>query len=118
MRIGERRVGDVTVVDVSGRLTVNDGPGRMKDKITSLVFQGHKQIVLNMAKVTYVDSSGLGELVACHLSAARGGSLIKIANAGNRTQDLLVLTKLVTLFDSHPSEAAAIESFAAAGVAL
>jgi anti-sigma B factor antagonist len=114
MRIGERRVGNVTVIDVSGKLTASDGTGRVKDKITSLVFQGHKQLVLNLANVTYVDSSGLGELVACHLTAERGGSAIKIANAGNRTQDLLVLTKLVTLFDSHPNEQAAIDSFSGA----
>jgi anti-sigma B factor antagonist len=117
MRIGERRVGDVTVLEVSGRMTVNDGHGKLKDKVSRLAHQGQKQIVLNMAKVTFVDSSGLGELVACHLSAERNGSAIKIANACNRTQDLLVLTKLITLFDSHPSEQAAVESFAGAGIA-
>jgi anti-sigma B factor antagonist len=116
MRIGERRIGEVTVLEISGKLTVNDSPGRVKDKVTSLVFQGHKHIVLNMADVTYVDSSGLGELVACHLTAARGGSAIKLANAGGRMQDLLVLTKLLTLFESHPDEASAIDSFAAATV--
>ena len=112
MRIGERRVGDVTVLDVSGKLTVTDAPGRVKDKVTSLVHAGHKQIVLNMADVSYVDSSGLGELVACHLTAARGGSSIKLANAGGRMQDLLVLTKLLTIFESHTSEADAVGSFA------
>ena len=112
MRMGERRVGDVTVVDVSGKLTVTDGSGLIKEKVTSLVHAGHKRIVLNMADVTYVDSSGLGELVACHLTAARGGSSIKLANAGGRMQDLLVMTKLLTIFDSHSSESDAIGSFA------
>lgn len=111
MRIGERRIGDVTILDVAGKMTVNDGPGRVKDKVSSLVFQGQKRIVLNLADVTYVDSSGLGELVACHLSAVKAGSVIKLANMGSRMQDLLVLTKLLTLFEAHTSEASAIESF-------
>ena len=111
MRISERRVGNVAVVDLAGKLTLTDGPGRVKDTITSLVLQGRKNIVLNLAEITYVDSSGLGELVACHLTAERGGSTIKLANAGYRMQDLLVLTKLLTVFESHRSEAAAIQSF-------
>jgi anti-sigma B factor antagonist len=112
MRISERHVGDVTVLDLVGKLTLTDGPGRVKDKVTSLVHQGHRQIVLNLVEVTYVDSSGLGELVACHLTAERNAGCIKLANAGYRMQDLLVLTKLLTIFESHRSEAAAIESFA------
>jgi anti-sigma B factor antagonist len=111
MRISERRVGDVTVIDLAGKLTCTDGPGLVKDKITTLVYQGRKNIVLNLAEITYVDSSGLGELVACHLTAERGGAGIKLANAGYRMQDLLVLTKLLTIFESHRSEAAAVESF-------
>src|SRR5688572_1152684 len=112
MRISERRTGDVVVLDLSGKLTCVDGPGVVKDTITSLVYQGHRNIVLNLADISYVDSSGLGELVACFLTAERGGSLIKLANAGYRMRDLLVLTKLLTLFESHASEAAAVASFA------
>jgi anti-sigma B factor antagonist len=111
MRISERRVGDVTVLDLGGKLTLTDNPGRVKDKISSLVSEGRKNIVLNLADITYVDSSGLGELVACHLTAERGGSTIKLANAGYRMQDLLVLTKLLTVFESHRSEAGAVQSF-------
>lgn len=111
MRIHERRVGDVAVIDLAGKLTCTDGPGLVKDKITSLVYQGHKNLVLNLADITYVDSSGLGELVACHLTAERGGATIKLANAGYRMQDLLVLTKLLTIFESHRTEAAAVDSF-------
>lgn len=114
MRISERRVGEVAVVDLAGKLTCTDGPGLVKDKVTSLVYQGHKNIVLNLADITYVDSSGLGELVACHLTAERGGATIKLANAGYRIQDLLVLTKLLTIFESHQSETTAIDSFARA----
>ena len=111
MRIAERRVGDATVIDVSGRMTVDDSAGRVKDKVKALVLQGHRRIVLNMSAVTYVDSSGLGELVAAHVSATRSGSSLKIANPGSKTLELLTLTKLLTLFESHPSESAAIESF-------
>ena len=111
MRISERQVGDVTVVDLTGKLTLTDSPGLIKDKISNLVYQGRKNIVLNLADITYVDSSGLGELVACYLTAERGGSTVKLANAGYRMQDLLVLTKLLTVFESHRSEAAAIQSF-------
>ena len=116
MRINDRDVGDVAVVDVAGKLTLTDGPGRVKEVISRLVTAGRKHIVLNLAAVTYVDSSGLGELVACHLTAERGGSVIKLANAGYRMQDLLVLTKLLTVFESHRSEAAAIQSFGRNGM--
>jgi anti-sigma B factor antagonist len=111
MQISERKVGGVTIVDVSGKLVSSEG-GRLKDKVTSLVFQGEKQIVLNLGEVTYVDSSGLGELVACHGTAVRGGGVVKLANIGKRIQDLLVMTKLLTVFDSHDSEDAAVRSFA------
>ena len=116
MRISERDVGPVKVIEVSGRLTLTENPGRIKDKVTSLVFDGQKSIVLNMAEVSYVDSSWLGELVACHLAAVRGGSVVKLANAGGRLENLLHLTRLSTVIETHPSEAAAIESFAKAEV--
>ncbi len=113
MRIDEHQVGSVTVLRASGRLTFTEGPERIKDKVRSLIQSGRKQIVLNMAEVSYLDSSGLGELVACHLRAMQEGALIKLANAGGRTHDLLLLTKLVTIFETHDSEQAAVESFAA-----
>lgn len=111
MTVGERKVGGVTVVDVAGRMVATDNPGRLKDKITSLVFQGEKRIVLNLGNVNYVDSSGLGEIVACHSSALRGGAEIKIANAGNKIKDLLVMTRLLTVFDAHDTEDGAVKSF-------
>lgn len=116
MRITERDVGAVKVIDVVGRLTLTENPGRIKDRVHSLVFDGQKAIVLNMAEVTYVDSSWLGELVACHLAAVRGGSVVKLATVGNKLQNLLTLTRLNTVIETHVSEAAAIESFAKAGV--
>lgn len=111
MRIIERRLGDVTVVEVFGRMTLTDCPGRIKDKVTSLVFQGRRQIVINLANVTYVDSSGLGELVACHLTAVNNGCGIKIASAGTRTRELLSLTRLNTIFECYDTEVLAIDAF-------
>ncbi|MGQ0732756.1 MAG: STAS domain-containing protein [Acidobacteriota bacterium] len=116
MRISERRVGEVTVVDVAGRLTLNEGLGRVKDVVQRLVSAQTRHIVLNMAAVGYVDSSWLGELVSCHLSAVRGGSVIKLSNPGEKLEHLLTLTRLNTVLEVHGSEAAAIESFAAARV--
>jgi len=111
MTVTERKVGDVMIVDVSGKMMAADNSGRLKDKITSLLFQGEKKIVINLAEVGYVDSSGLGEMVACYGSAVREGAKLKLANAGNRITDLLVMTRLVTIFDAHDSEDAAIKSF-------
>jgi anti-sigma B factor antagonist len=114
MRIGERRLGDVTIVDLAGKFSVVTRPGRVKDVITELVFSGRRHIVLNLAEVRYIDSSGLGELVACYLTAERYGCTIKLANLDGRMKDVLVLTRLLSLFESHPSEDAAVLSFASA----
>ena len=113
MDIAVRKVGGVTIIDVSGRMVASDNPGRLKDKVTSLIMQGDKRIVLNLGHVTYVDSSGLGEMVACHGSAVRGGGEVKLANTGRKITDLLIMTKLLTVFDAHDTEDEAIKSFPA-----
>jgi anti-sigma B factor antagonist len=114
MRIGVRRVDGVTIVDLVGKFSVITRPGRVKDVISDLVFSGARQIVLNLAGVRYVDSSGLGELVACFLTAERQGCTIKLANLDGRMKDVLVLTRLLSLFEAHPTEHAAVLSFARA----
>ena len=114
MRIGERRLGDVVIVDLAGKFTTLTRPGRVSDVIAKLVFDGQRHIVLNLADVRYIDSSGLGELVSCYLAAERQGCKIKLANLDGRMKDVLVLTRLLSLFESHPSEDAAILSFASA----
>jgi anti-sigma B factor antagonist len=101
----------VTILDLAGKLTVNDDLGQLKEKVASLLLKGRKSIIFDLGELTYVDSSGLGELVACHATAWRGGATVKLASAGRRLQDLLVLTKLLTIFDSYDSEAEALESF-------
>ena len=110
MTITEREVGSITVLNLAGKLTLDD-IGMLKGKVTGLLASGHKQIVLNLADVTYIDSSGLGEMVSCHATALRENGAVKLANLGKRTQDLLVITKLNMVFDVYGSEKEALASF-------
>lgn len=112
MQISERQAGDVTVLDLSGKLTMTDSGGRVKDRVNGLVAQGRRKIVLNLGEVSYMDSAGLGEVVACHTSATRDGGAIKLVNIGGRIKDLLVMTKLLTVFDCHETEQEALADLA------
>jgi anti-sigma B factor antagonist len=112
MTLEERAVGDITVVTVSGDITLNKGGDLLlKDKIQSLLRQERRKLVLDLGGVSYVDSAGLGQLVQAHSTAADNGGTLKLANVAQRLRDLLVVTKLLTVFDSHDSEAAAVASF-------
>jgi anti-sigma B factor antagonist len=111
MELSRRDLGNVTVLDLSGRLTSTDGSGRLKDKVSSLIFEGHKNIVLNLANLSYVDSAGLGEMVACHTTAAKSGGAIKLAHTTGKMKDLLSITKLLTVFDAYDTEAQAVSAF-------
>jgi len=113
MEINERSMGTVTVLDLSGKL-VWDGAQRLKDKVNSLVFQGRTQIVLNLGEVSQIDSTGLGEIVACLTTVTRRGGNIKLSSVAKRNQDLLSITRLATVFDTFDSEAEAVRSFGAA----
>lgn len=111
MTIQERLAGSVLVLDLNGKLVLGDGDALLKDKIHSLVFQGRKQIVLNLGAVSYVDSSGLGALVAASVTAKSNGGQIRLVNLTKRIQDLLSIAKLLTVFDCYDSEAEAMASF-------
>ena len=111
MDIQERIVGPIIVLDLSGRLVLGDGDGLLKDKINSLTFQGHHQILLNLAGLSYIDSCGLGELVAAYSTVTRQGGQIKLVNLTRRVQDVLAVVKLLTVFDAFDSEAEALKSF-------
>jgi anti-sigma B factor antagonist len=111
MTITERQVGAVTVVAPAGRLTL-EHVGELKDKVSSLLSAGRKQIVLDLGGVTYIDSSGLGEIVSCHTTATREQGAIRLTNVGKRSSDLLVMTKLNMVFDVLDSEKEAVASFA------
>jgi len=113
MTIQERVVGSIVVLDLNGKLVLGDGDTLLKDKIHSLVFQGRKQIILNMGGVSYMDSSGLGALVASSLTAKNNSGQIKLVALTKRIQDLLAIAKLLTIFDSYDTEAEAISSFPA-----
>ena len=111
MQIAEREAGNVTVLDISGQITFTQGDLVFKDKIHSLVHQGHKNILVNMAKVTHVDSAGLGELVSAYTTLARAGGSMKLVNLTKRLTDLLTITKLLTVFDTFDSEQDALKAF-------
>jgi len=111
MTVSERPVGGVTILDASGSLTVGPGADRLRDKVRSLLQQGRKSLLLNLAHVSYMDSAGLGELVSAYTTTARQGGTLKLMGATKRLNDLLVITKLATVFESFDSEAAAIASF-------
>ena len=113
MQIEERLAGDVTILDLKGRMTLGDGDEILKDKVNSLVAQGRRKLVLNLAGVPYIDSAGLGEIVRTYTSISRQGGRLKLLNVSKRIQDLLVITKLITIFDSYDGEAEAVKSFAA-----
>ena len=107
----ERHVGTVTVLDLAGRLTIDDGAQRLKDKINSLIMQERTQVVLNLGGVSYIDSGGLGQLVACLGSIAKATGALKLLHVSKRNHDLLSITRLVTLFDTYESEDEAVRSF-------
>jgi anti-sigma B factor antagonist len=111
MEISRRNVGNVVVLDVSGKLTLTDGSGRLKEQVSGLIAEGHKNIVLNLGNLSYLDSAGLGEMVACHSTATKNGGQVKLANTTTRLKDLLIITRLVTVFDTHDTEAQAVGSF-------
>jgi len=114
MKLAERMVGAVTVIDIDGPITLGEGDtDRLGDKVRSLLQQGHKQLIANLANVSYMDSAGLGELVQGYTTVSRQGGSLKLVGVTKRLNDLLVITKLATVFDSYESEAAAVASFGA-----
>ena len=113
MQIDERAVGDVVVLDLKGKITLGKGDELLKDKVNSLVNQGHKKILLNLAEVPYIDSAGLGEIVRTFTTVSRQGGSLKLLNLTKRITDLLAITKLLTVFETFDAENDAIRSFSA-----
>ncbi|MGE5244478.1 MAG: STAS domain-containing protein [Betaproteobacteria bacterium] len=113
MQIEERAVGDVMVLDLKGKVTLGEGDELLKDKVNSLVNQGQKKIVLNLAAVPYIDSAGLGEIVRTYTTVSRQGGSLKLLNLTKRITDLLSITKLLTVFETFDSESEAVRSFSA-----
>src|SRR6516162_684947 len=113
MQIEQRTVSEVVVLDVKGKITLGEGDELLKDKVNSLLNQGYKKIVLNLAEGPYIDSAGLGEIVRTYTTVSRQGGSLKLLNLTKRITDLLSITKLLTVFETFESENDAIRSFSA-----
>ena len=113
MQIEERKIGDVVMLDLQGKITLGQGDELLKDKVNSLVNQGHRKIVLNLADVPYIDSAGLGEIVRTFTTVSRQGGSLKLLNLTKRIADLLAITKLLTVFETFETESDAVRSFSA-----
>jgi anti-sigma B factor antagonist len=113
MQIDERVVDGVTILDLKGKMTLGEGDELLKDKINSLIQQDKKKLVLNLEAVPYIDSAGLGEIVRTYTTVSRQGGKLKLLNLTRRIQDLLAITKLLTVFETYESESDAVQSFAA-----
>lgn len=111
LEVTERQAGDVTILDMSGSVRMGEGSIALRNAIRSLVEQGKKKILLNLGGVKNVDSSGIGELIANFTTVRREGGQLKLLNLTEKIQNLLVITKLLTVFDTYDSEADALNSF-------
>ncbi len=111
MKATIRQVDSVIVIDVSGRITLGEGCAQLRELIRDQLSKGNKQILLNLANVTYIDSSGIGELVSAFTAVSNQGGQLKLLNLTKKVHDLLQITKLYTVFDIHDDEAKAIASF-------
>lgn len=106
-----REVNGVVIVDLSGRITLGEASGKLRDTVRDLLSKGNKKILLNLGDVTYIDSSGLGELVSSYTTAANQGAKVKLLNVQKKVDDLLQITKLYTVFDSYDDESKAVSSY-------
>ena len=113
MVIEERIIGDVTLLDLKGKMTLGEGDELLKDKINSLIHQGQKKLLLNLEGVPYIDSAGLGEIVRTYTTVSRQGGNLKLVNLTKRITDLLSITKLLTVFETFETEPEALKSFQA-----
>jgi anti-sigma B factor antagonist len=111
MKSGTRQVDGVTIVDLSGRITLGEGSTMLRDIVRDIIAKGNKKILLNLGDVTYIDSSGIGELVSAFTTVRNGGGELKLLNLTKKVHDLLQITKLYTVFDIKDDEANAIQSF-------
>ncbi len=111
LRMSDREVNGVNVIDLEGRIVLGEESNAFREKVKGLLAAGKKKIVLNLANVTYIDSAGLGTLVATFHSARSQGATLKLANLGQKFKEVLQVTKLMTVFDTYENEAAAVQSF-------
>jgi len=111
LKMTERTVDGVSVLDLEGRIVLGEESSALRERVKNLLGQDHKKIVLNMGNVSYIDSAGLGALVASYTSAKNQGAILKLVNLGGKFREVLQVTKLLTVFEVYDAEAAAISSF-------
>lgn len=111
VKLTPRKVGDVTVIDAVGRITLGEASSSFRDTVREMVGKGEKKLLLNLADVSYIDSSGIGELVSAYTTVTNQGGQLKLLNLTKRIQDLLQITKLYTVFEVFDDEAAAVRSY-------
>lgn len=112
LKMTNREVEGVSVVALDGRIVLGEESNALREKVKGLIAEGKKKVVLNMANITFIDSAGLGTLVAAHHSAKSQGAALKLAHLGSKFQEVLQITKLLTVFDVYNTEAEAVASFA------
>jgi anti-sigma B factor antagonist len=112
MTLQERRVGDVTILDLAGRLVLEDGDALLRTRINALAAEGRLQIIVNLKDVTYVDSCGVGVLIAKYVSLRRKGGDVKLLHLTPRSHRLMEISKLLSVFETYDSEDRAVRSFA------
>ena len=111
MDIRERVVNGISVLDISGKISLGEGDLQIKDRIKDLLADGQRRILLNLADVSYIDSAGLGSLISSYATVKREGGNLKLVNLTKRVKDLLAITKLITVFDTFEDESSAVDSF-------
>ncbi|MEK6301157.1 MAG: STAS domain-containing protein [Acidobacteriota bacterium] len=111
LSIKDRQAGDVTILDLSGKITIGEGSVQLREAVRRMLDEGKKKILLNLGDVSYVDSSGIGELVSSYTTTGNNGGQLKLLNQTKKIHDLLTITKLVTVFETHDNEQTAVASF-------
>ena len=111
MKITERLVGDVVLLDLQGKILIGEGDDQLREAVTKLADSNRTKILLNLAEVPYVDSAGLGEIVRCYTTVSRKGGKLKLLHLTKKIQDLLAITKLLTVFETYDTEDEGVRSF-------
>ncbi|MBO0799355.1 MAG: STAS domain-containing protein [Blastocatellia bacterium] len=111
LEIKERTVGEVVILELSGKITIGEGSVQLREAVSRLLEAGRNRIILNLAAVSYVDSSGIGELVSRYTTTKNTGGRLKLLNLPKKIKDLLMITKLLTVFEIYEDEQAALDSF-------
>ena len=111
LSIKDRQAGDVTILDLAGKITIGEGSVQLREAVRKLLDEGKKKILLNLGDVSYVDSSGIGELVSSYTTTNNQGGQLKLLNLTKKIQDLLMITKLLTVFNTYDNEQDAVASY-------